>query len=79
MRFSKLYAPTIKETPSDAEVISHELLVRGGFVRKVAAGVFTFLHLGKRVLKKIEELVRSEMDAAGCQEILMPIIQPADI
>ncbi len=79
LRFSKLYAPTIKESPADAEVISHELLVRGGFIRKVAAGVFTYLPLGKRVLKKIEELVRTEMDAAGCQEILMPIIQPSDM
>ena len=79
LRFSKLYAPTIKESPADTEVISHELLVRGGFIRKVAAGVFTYLPLGKRVLKKIEELVRTEMDAAGCQEILMPIIQPSDM
>jgi prolyl-tRNA synthetase len=79
VRFSQLYAPTLKETPADAEVISHELLVRGGFIRKVAAGVFTYLPLGKKVLKKIEEIVREEMDRVGCQEILMPIIQPSDM
>lgn len=79
MRFSKLYAPTLKESPSDAEVISHELLIRGGFIRKVAAGIFSYLPLGKRVLRKIEEIVRTQMDMSGCQEVLMSIIQPADI
>lgn len=79
MRFSKLYAPTLKEKPADAELVSQELLQRGGFVRKVAAGVYAYLPLGWRVIKKIEEIVREEMGAIGAQELLMPIIQPAEI
>lgn len=79
MRFSQLYAPTLKEAPSDADLVSIKLLIRGGFVRKVAAGVYTYLPLGFRVLKKIEEIVRQEMNAIGSQEILMPIIQPAEL
>lgn len=79
MRFSKLYAPTIKEVPSDSDLISYELLVRGGFIRKVAAGVYTYLPLGMRVLSKITSIVREEMENAGCLELLMPIMQPSDI
>ncbi len=76
---SKLFAPTLREAPSDAEIISHEYLVRGGFIRKVTAGVFNYLPLGKRVLDKIEAIVREEMNAIGAQEMLMPIIQPAEL
>jgi len=76
---SKLYMPTLKEAPSDAEIVSQELLIRGGFVRKVASGIYTYLPLGKRVLSKIERIVREEMDAIGAQEILMPILQPAEL
>jgi len=76
---SKLYMPTLKEAPSDAEILSQELLIRGGFVRKVASGIYTYLPLGKRVLSKIERIVREEMDAIGAQEILMPILQPAEL
>ena len=79
MRMSKLYMPTLKEAPSDAEIVSQELLIRGGFVRKVASGIYTYLPLGKRVLSKIERIVREEMDAIGAQEILMPILQPAEL
>jgi len=79
MRFSQLYAPTLKEAPSDADLVSIKLLIRGGFVRKNAAGVYTYLPLGLRVLKKVEQIVREEMAAIGCQEILMPIIQPAEL
>src|SRR6056297_469164 len=79
MRFSKLYAPTQKEAPADSDLISYEYLVRGGFIRKVAAGIFTYLPLGNRVLQKITQIVREEMDKAGCQELLMPIAQPANI
>jgi prolyl-tRNA synthetase len=79
MRFTKLYAPTIKEAPADSDLISYEYLVRGGFIRKVAAGIFTYLPLGNRVLQKITQIVREEMDNAGCQELLMPIAQPANI
>ena len=79
MRFSKLFAPTLKEAPSDAEIKSHEYLVRGAFIRKVTAGVFNYLPLGKRVLDKIWKIVKEEMDNIGAQELLMPIIQPAEL
>jgi prolyl-tRNA synthetase len=76
---SKLYAPTLKEDPADADIASHKLLVRSGMIRKVASGVYTFLPLGQRVLSKIEEIVREEMNATGAQEILMPALQPAEL
>jgi len=75
----QLYAPTLKETPSDVETVSHEYLLRGGFIRKVAAGIYTYLPLGRRVLLKIENIVREEMNRIGAQEILMPILQPAEL
>ncbi len=77
MRCSKLYAPTLREVPAEAEVISQKLMLRAGFMRKSAAGMYTYLPLAWRVLKKIENIVREEMDAAGSQELLMPIVQPA--
>ncbi|MDI3472082.1 MAG: prolyl-tRNA synthetase [Thermotogaceae bacterium] len=79
MLFSKLYAPTIKEKPADSETISYELLTRGGFIRKVAAGIYTYLPLGWRVIKKITKIVEEEMDKIGAQEFMMPIIQQAEI
>lgn len=79
MRFSQLYAPTLKQAPSDAEVVSHELLYRAGFIRKVAAGVYSYLPLAKKTLSKIEKIVREEMNAIGAQEVSMPIIQPAEL
>ena len=79
MRVTNLWAPTLREVPAEAEVISHKLLVRGGFIRKSSAGVYTYLPLAQRVLKKIQQIVREEMDAAGGQEILMPIMQPAEL
>ncbi|SMB95533.1 prolyl-tRNA synthetase [Thermanaeromonas toyohensis ToBE] len=79
MRASQLFAPTLKETPAEAEVISHQLLLRAGFIRKAAAGIYTFLPLGWRVLKKIEGIVREEMDRAGAQELVLPILQPAEV
>jgi len=79
MRFSKLFAPTLKESPAEAEVISHKLLLRAGMIRKVAAGVYTFLPLGYRVIRKIEQIVREEMDRIDAEEVLMPVIQPADV
>ncbi|ABQ46432.1 prolyl-tRNA synthetase [Thermotoga petrophila RKU-1] len=79
MRMKDLYAPTLKETPSDVETVSHEYLLRGGFIRKVAAGIYTYLPLGRRVLLKIENIVREEMNRIGAQEILMPILQPAEL
>lgn len=79
MRMSRLYVPTLKEDPADAEIASHRLLVRAGLIRKIAAGVYTFLPLGKRVLAKVENIVREEMDAIGAQEIMMPALQPAEL
>ena len=77
--WSKFYSPTLKEIPSDVELKSHELLVRGGFIRKAAAGVYSYLPLGFKVLEKVTKIVREEMNAIGAQELLMPIMQPADI
>lgn len=79
MRASRLFFPTLREVPAEAEMISHKLLLRGGFIRKVAAGVYDYLPLGYKVLKKIENVVREEMDAQGAQEILMPAIVPAEL
>lgn len=79
MRVSILYAPTLREVPAEAEVVSHQLMLRAGFMRKAAGGIYTYLPLAWRVLKKIERIVREEMDAKGSQELLMPIVQPAEI
>lgn len=79
MRVSKLYAPTLREVPAEAEVVSHQLMLRAGFMRKAAGGIYTYLPLAWRVLKKIERIVREEMDVKGSQELLMPIVQPAEI
>lgn len=79
LRMSALYAPTLKEDPSDADIVSAKLLVRAGMIRKEAAGLYSFLPLGLRVLRKIENIVREEMDSHGGQEILMPFVQPAEL
>lgn len=79
IRMSALYAPTLKEVPSDADIASHQLLLRAGFMRKSATGAYSYLPLGWRVIRKIEQIVREEMDAIGAQEIMMPIIQPAEL
>ncbi|HOV78733.1 MAG TPA: proline--tRNA ligase [Bacillota bacterium] len=79
MKASELLAPTSRSVPADAEVVSHQLLLRAGFIRRAAAGVYTYLPLAVRVLKKIMQIIREEMDRAGGQELLMPIIQPAEL
>ena len=79
MRMSQLFLRTLRDDPADAEVDSHRLLVRAGFIRKVAAGVYSWLPLGHRVLRKVEQIVREEMDEAGAQELLLPIIQPLEL
>lgn len=79
MRVSQLFAPTLRETPAEAEVISHQLMLRAGFIRKAAGGIYSYLPLAWRVLKKIETIVREEMNAKGGQELAMPIIQPAEM
>jgi prolyl-tRNA synthetase len=79
MRMSQLFLRTLRDDPADAEVDSHRLLVRAGYIRRVAAGVYSWLPLGHRVLRKIEQIVREEMDRAGAQEVLLPIIQPLEL
>ena len=79
MLFSKLVLPTLKEAPQEAEIISHKLMLRAGMIRKVASGVYTWLPLGLKVLRKVEEIVRSEMNKSGAQEVLMPMVQPKEL
>lgn len=79
MLATKLYAPTLREVPSDADVVSQQLMLRAGFMRKTANGLYSFLPLGWKSIKKIEAIVREEMDRASAQEIMMPILQPAEI
>lgn len=79
MRTSNFLLATQKETPADAEIISHQLMLRAGLIRKVAAGIYNWLPSGLRVLRKVEKIVREEMDKAGAQEVLMPAVQPAEL
>ncbi len=79
MRWSKALIPTHKEDPSHAETTSHKLMLRAGLIRRLTSGVYSYLPLGWRVLKRVEGIVREEMDAVGCQEILMPVISPAEL
>jgi prolyl-tRNA synthetase len=79
MRWSQTYIPTLREDPAEAEITSHKLLVRGGFIRKIAAGVYIYLPMMQRVLTKISNIVREEMNASGAQEITMPVLQPSEI
>ncbi|TNE65911.1 MAG: proline--tRNA ligase [Alphaproteobacteria bacterium] len=79
MRLSRYFLPTLKETPSEAQIASHRLMLRAGMIRQGAAGIYSWLPLGLRVLRKIEQIVREEQDRAGAQEVLMPTIQSADL
>jgi len=79
LRFSDFYAPTLKEAPSDSDIKSYELLIRGGFIRKISSGVYSYLPLGWKVIRKIESIVREEMENIGSQEIMLPIIHPAEL
>jgi prolyl-tRNA synthetase len=79
MRMSQILIPTLKETPADAEIVSHQLMLRAGMVRQLASGLYSWLPLGMRTLRKFENIVREEMDKAGAQEVLMPSVQPAEI
>ncbi len=79
MRFSKLFIPTQKDTPQEAEIISHKLMLRSGMIRKVSSGIYNWLPLGLKVLKKVETIIRNEMNNAGAQEVLMPMVQPKEL
>ena len=79
MRISQFPLQTMKDSPADAEVISHRLMLRAGMIRKLAAGLYTWLPLGLRVLRKVEAIIREEMNRAGALEVLMPAVQPAEL
>ena len=79
MFWSKVFLPTLKDTPQDAEVISHQLMLRSGMIRRVTSGIYTWLPIGLKVLRKVENIVREEMDASGAQEVLMPMVQPKEL
>ncbi|MCX8109837.1 MAG: proline--tRNA ligase [Syntrophorhabdaceae bacterium] len=79
MRFSKMFIPTVKEDPKEAEVISHRLMLRAGFIRRLASGIYTWLPLGLKSLRKVENIIREEMNKKGAQEILMPFVQPKEL
>ena len=79
MRTSRILLATLKENPADAEVISHQLMVRAGLIRRVAAGIYNWLPTGMRVLNKVQQIVREEMNRSGAQEVLLPGVQPAEL
>ncbi len=79
MRTSKFPLNTVKETPADAEIISHQLMLRAGLIRKLASGLYTWMPLGLRVLRKVEKIIRDELDKAGALELQMPVVQPAEL
>jgi prolyl-tRNA synthetase len=79
MKASQMFAPTLRETPAEAEIVSHQLLMRSGMLRKLASGVYTYMPLAWRSMKKIMDIIREEMDKAGCQELMLPIVQPAEL
>ena len=79
MRYTQTLLPTLKETPAEAEVVSHRLMLRAGFIRKLTAGIYSYLPVGLAAIRKVENIVREEMNRAGAQELLMPMVQPADL
>jgi len=79
MRFSEFSLTTLKEVPAEAEIVSHQLMLRAGLIRRLASGLFTWMPLGLRVLRKVEAVVREEMNRAGALELLMPAVQPAEL
>ena len=78
-RQSQLFIPTLREAPADADAVSHKLLVRGGYIRQVSAGLWTFMPIGWRVQRRIEQIIREEMDAIGGQEMQMPVLTPPEL
>ncbi|MEQ8254143.1 MAG: proline--tRNA ligase, partial [Smithellaceae bacterium] len=79
MRYSEMFQPTGREVPSDAEVISHQLMIRAGMIRKLTSGIYSYLPLGYRVIRKVEQIIREEMNKAGAQEVCLPMVQPAEL
>ena len=78
-KMSRLYAPTLKEDPAEAELVSHKLLLRAGMIRKTAAGLYSYLPLAWRVISKVEDVIRDEMEGIGAQEMMVPIVTPAEL
>ena len=79
MRTSQYLLATVKETPADAEIVSHQLMVRAGLIRKLASGLYSWLPLGFKVLNKVTQIVREEMDKSGAMEVVMPVVQPSEL
>ena len=79
MRYSEMFLPTVREIPSDAEVTSHQLMIRAGMVRKLTSGIYSYLPLGYMVIRKVEQIIREEMTRAGAQEVFLPTVQPAEL
>jgi prolyl-tRNA synthetase len=79
MRYSEMHLPTGREVPSDAEVVSNQLMIRAGMIRKLTSGIYSYLPLGYRVIRKVEQIIREEMNRAGAQEVHLPMVQPAEL
>jgi prolyl-tRNA synthetase len=79
MRYSEMFLPTVREVPSDAEIVSHQLMIRAGMIRKLTSGIYTYLPIGFRVIQKLEKIIREEMNRAGAQEVFMPTVQPREL
>ncbi len=79
MRASRFFISTLKEAPSDAEIVSHKLMVRAGMIRRLGSGIYNYMPMGLRVIRKVENIVREEMNRAGAVELLMPLVQPAEL
>src|SRR3982751_5140122 len=79
MKASQTFISTLKEAPADAEILSHQLMVRAGFIKRLGAGIYTYMPLGLRVIRKVESIIRDEMVRAGSVELLMPVVQPAEL
>ncbi len=79
MRASRFFISTLKEAPSDAEIVSHKLMLRAGMIRRLGSGIYNYMPMGLRVIRKVENIVREEMDRAGAVELLMPLVQPAEL
>src|SRR4051812_34933226 len=79
MKASRFLVATLKEAPADAEVVSHQLMVRAGMIKRLSAGIYSYMPMGLRVIRKVEAIIREEMNAAGAIELLMPVVQPAEL
>ena len=79
MRVSRFFIPTLKEAPAEAELVSHQLMLRAGLIRRLGSGLYSWLPLGLRVLRRVEQVIREEMNAAGALEVFMPAVQPAEL